>query len=363
MVPPEQAGGIDFVFLRHIKINIMKTISMFLISSLITVTLYAQVTANTVTIKLNSNRYQQVLVDGKTYTVNTSTTGTEGLITISDLQPGQHTLELVRVNQNTNARRSNSRTFNIRSRYDVAITVNNDGSIDLKETRNRNIGNARSRAAMSDADFSVLLQNIQSQRRASAKTTAITNAIENANYYFTADQAAELLELVSSESKRLSLAKAVYPKTTNPSSFAQVYDLFDYQSNKDALAQYVSSYNANHPTNTGYSGRNNQYRSAMTDANFNSLMQHIKKQWLPGAKMSALTDAFANESNNFTSYQAKQLIQLISDEDNRLQLAKSAYARITDPANFSTLYDLFSSQARKTELANYVNSYSYNRGY
>jgi hypothetical protein len=351
----------------------MKTLSIFLISWLTVVSLYAQNTGNTVTINLNSNRYQEILVDGKTYPVtNTSTTGNTAInsvVTITDLQAGQHELQLVRVNQYNNVRRNNTRTFNLRSRYDLSITVNNDGSIALRETRNRNIGNARRyNAPMPEADFSILLQNVQNQRRANAKATAVTNAFETADNYFTTDQATQLLELVTSESKRLSLAKSVYPKITDPANFTLMYDLFDNQANRDALAEYVSSYNTNHPvynnnrnSNYGQNNRNSNYgQPAMSDANFNILMNDVKKQWLPGAKMSALTNAFTNTNNYFTTSQAKQLIQLVSDESNRLQLAKSAYTKITDPVNFSQLYDLFSTQARKDELKNYINSYSSN---
>ena len=339
----------------------MKTISILLVSCFTTLSLWAQ-TGNTVTININSNRYQEVLVDGKSYPITTtSTTDMNGIVTVTDLQPGQHTLDVVRINQNTNNRRNTSRTFNLRSRYDLAIMVNNDGSVELKETRSRNYGNAnRNRNAMSDADFSVLLQNVQGQRRASAKTTAVTNAFQTANNYFTTDQATQLLELVPSESKRLTLAKSVYPKITDRANFTAMYELFDNQVNKDALAAYVDSYNANRPTYNNNGRNNNRYTTPMNDADFNALMKDVKKQWFPGAKMTALSNAFNNTNNYFNTSQANQLIRLISDEDNRLQLAKSAYARITDPGNFSQLYDLFSSQARKDELRNYVNSYSYN---
>ena len=354
----------------------MKAISLFLVSCFTVLSLCAQTRGNTVTINVNSDRYQEVLVDGKAYPIThsstTDMTGTNGVVTITDLQPGQHTLEVVRVNQNTNNRRNASRTFDLRSRYDLAIMVNNDGSVELKETRNRNYGNAgRYRSAMPDADFSVLLQNVQSQRRASAKTTAVKNAFESANNYFTTDQSIQLLELVPSESKRLTLAKSVYPKITDQANFTSMYDLFDNQVNRDALAAYVSSYNANHSiyngngnvNNNQYHSNNNGYRTPMTDADFNIVMKDVKKQWLPGAKMNALSNAFNNTNNYFSTSQASQLIRLVSDEDNRLQLAKSAYARITDPSNFSQLYDLFSSQARKDELRNYINSYSYNSRY
>jgi len=48
---------------------------------------------------------------------------------------------------------------------------------------------------------------------------------------------------------------------------------------------------------------------------------------------------------------------LVSNEDNRLELAKSAYGKIVDPANANQLYNLFTSQARKDELRNYINAY------
>lgn len=67
------------------------------------------------------------------------------------------------------------------------------------------------------------------------------------------------------------------------------------------------------------------YTTPMTDADFNALVKDVKKQWLPGAKMNALSSAFNNTNNYYTMSQANQLIRLVSDEDNRLQLAKSAY--------------------------------------
>jgi hypothetical protein len=77
--------------------------------------------------------------------------------------------------------------------------------------------------------------------------------------------------------------------------------------------------------------------------------------------MSELTEIFDNESYYFTVAQAKQLIQLVSSESNRLRLAKAAYGNITDAENFNSMYDVFSSQSSKSDLSNYVNTYSYSR--
>ena len=94
----------------------------------------------------------------------------------------------------------------------------------------------------------------------------------------------------------------------------------------------------------------------MSEADYNALVQQVEGQWLPGAKMTALTSIFANTSYYFTTLQAKQLINYVSDENNRLQLAKSSYRNIVDPGNFSQVYDLLSSQASRDELTAYVNS-------
>jgi hypothetical protein len=94
----------------------------------------------------------------------------------------------------------------------------------------------------------------------------------------------------------------------------------------------------------------------MADADYNSLYNSIRNTWGFGAKFSALTDVFANTNNYFTVAQAENLIRLVSSETNRLQLAKQSYSHITDPANFSDLYDMFGSQSSVNELKAYVNS-------
>jgi hypothetical protein len=99
----------------------------------------------------------------------------------------------------------------------------------------------------------------------------------------------------------------------------------------------------------------------MSNSSYTSLYNEVRNTYGFGAKMSRLTEIFTNETYYFTVAQAKQLIQLVSDERNRLDLAKSAYGNITDPENFNLMYDLLTSQNSKNELSTYVNTYSYNR--
>ena len=94
----------------------------------------------------------------------------------------------------------------------------------------------------------------------------------------------------------------------------------------------------------------------MTETEFNSIYRNVQFSFGFGAKMSALTEIFNKETNYFTVQQVKKLIPMVSDEDNRLQLAKASYNNITDQASFSELYDLFSLQTSKDELASYVSN-------
>ena len=122
------------------------------------------------------------------------------------------------------------------------------------------------------------------------------------------------------------------------------------QTSRDELDAYVrnnSGYN-NYP-NSNYPN-SSTYRTAMTDAAFNTLYQNIRKNWLPGAKMSAASDAFNLATNYFTTVSGRATIALLSSDANRLELAKLSYDNIVDPANFQQLYDLLSSQASRDEL-------------
>jgi hypothetical protein len=140
----------------------------------------------------------------------------------------------------------------------------------------------------------------------------------------------------------------------DPENYSQLYNLLSSQYSRNELDVYVKA-------NSNNTVAGNQKRTPMTDASFNSLYNSISNQFGLGVKMSSLTNEFNNPNNYFTTAQARQLIQLVSDENNRLQLAKLSYDNIVDPENFSRLYDLFASQSRRAELADYVRTYSYNR--
>jgi hypothetical protein len=211
------------------------------------------------------------------------------------------------------------------------------------------------RVAMKEADFNTLYRDIQNRYGLGAKMAALSNAFANENYYFTTAQTRQLILLVSDENNRLELAKGSYDNIVDQANFSQLYSIFS-NSSRNELEVYVRDHQ-NSPVYTPpvYT------RTPMSSSSFTSIYNEVRNTYGLGAKMSRLTEIFANETYYFTVAQAKQLIQLVSAENNRLELAKSAYGNITDPENFNQMYDVLTSQTSKNELSSYVNTYSYNR--
>ena len=230
-------------------------------------------------------------------------------------------------------------------------TVSNSSS-----TNNGNYNNGNY-TPISQANFSSLYQNIQNQWSSSSKYTSLRDAFANTTNYFSTSQARQLLLLISDESNKLELAKSSFRNITDPANFSQLYDVFNNQASRNELAVFTgnTSY-ANSNSTTTYNNRN---YTPMSDANFTAMYQNLQNQWIPGKKYSLLKDAFANTANYFTTAQAKQLIQMVSDEYNRLDLAKASYRNITDPASFSQINDLLNTQISRDQLTEYVRTYKY----
>jgi Ca2+-binding EF-hand superfamily protein len=321
----------------------MKTIFLFLLSCTAAISVLAQ-SVSTVTINVRGNNTQSIMIDNKEFSVqNDYNTNTNTPIVASNLQSGQHTLQIKRADEVNPA----STVFTIRTGYDLQITITANGSVQLKETKWRADGTNTGQyiQAMSVTDFNNLYNTIRSQWGSSKKMTLVSDAFANTNYYFTTAQAKQLIQLVNSQSNRFALTKASYRSITDPTNFAQMYDVLNSQSYRDQLAEYVSTYNAGSSS------------TAMTASRFNTIYQTAQRQATTNSKVSYIYNSFTNTNNYFTVSQARQLVQLAPDEANRLYLAKVSYRGIIDRTNFSQMYTLFKSQTSRNELNAFVNTY------
>jgi hypothetical protein len=124
----------------------------------------------------------------------------------------------------------------------------------------------------------------------------------------------------------------------------------DYGRNKD----YENKRDWDNRGNDNNKGWNNNYNRAMNDYDFSRLVQRIRRQWFN--KFGIAKDAM---SNNYLSVgQIKQILQIFSSENEKLDLAELAYKNTVDKGYFRQLYDLFSYRAQ-SELDSYIRNYRY----
>jgi len=323
----------------------MKQLTIFLISFLSAITIFAQQKTSDVTVTVEGNKSLQLTIDEKNYSIaGGSVIGNKTTLLINDLVKGQHTFQVTRTDPNRNRAVKVSTIFMLRPRYDMDININEDGSIELIEIRKTGISDGQ--APMTNTNFSALLRTVRAQRSTAGKNTLISNAFNKPANYFTTYQVRQLIQTVPSESDRLSLSKLSYQKITDQSNFYNLYDLLKSQASRNELEDYVNNYDeyGNEPV-------------AMSDADYNTLYQTIRQQWPVSTQITSITNAFNNTNYSFTAYQASRLIQIVSGDNNRLPLAKLSYRSVTDRDNFSQVVNILSTQYSRDELNAYVNNY------
>ena len=297
-------------------------------------------------------------LDGKKYysaDADLTANGNAKQIDLNDLTYGSHKITVYETDNNSTINNSTSdaiysNNFQLRSGYDMVIAIRRNGQVSFSEKRASQSTAANSKTPMTDSEFEKQLAAVNAKWSQTSKYNAIKTAFANKSNYFTTDQVGQLLLLISSETRRLELAKLSYPKVTDPNNFADVSDLFKTQANKDNIDKFIQSKNPEIVTSTGV----NSSRPPLSTQQFNQLQRKITNQYEESGKIAVLRDALNSNTNYFTTAQLKQLLLLISNENERLALAKQSYARVSDQANFSSLSAIFNVQTNKDDFNNYI---------
>ena len=310
-----------------------------------------------------------VEIDGRTYySANAEPVGKSAATQMVIGEPGLGNHEIVVYRINTNSNVSNTKgasvynnTFRLRNGYDMIISIRRNGQVTFTEKKmaaaTSTGATAAGKTAMSATAFTKLLESTKAKWSQSSRYTAVKSAFSNKANYFTTDQAGELLMLITSESKKLELAKLSYPRITDPENFSDTRDLFSAEVNKENLDKFILTKNPGASVSNNTSTSNNTNTTGYTPMatyEYNQLMTTVRNQYQQAGKYAVIRDAFSVTNNYFTTSQVRQLLTVITDESERLALAKMSYARVTDPANFSTLNNLFSTTANRNELSNFV---------
>ena len=237
----------------------MKTIFTLLLATIFTTSAFAY-DEGRLTITVSTPSDVQVMIDNRTYRLD------DNSVILNNVRAGQHTIQVYRGrgnNRNNGNKNRNNRndilyssTIYVKPNYDVDIMINRFGKVlvDERDLRYSNDGygnygnnngsygnngnydnNNGYNQAMNDRDFSQLLQKIRGQWFGKINT-AKEGINEN---YFTTLQVRQILQLFSSENDKLELAKLAYRNTVDQRNYAQLYDVFSYQSSKDELDQYI----------------------------------------------------------------------------------------------------------------------------
>ncbi len=325
--------------------------------------------AQTVSITVNGNRNQQVIVNNKTYDIQNNTNNLSKTITLTSLRPGQYSLELVRINDynvndddistsdNSIPKVRSTTTFTVKDGFDIAIIVAPNGIVQVKEKQV--IGTTSDpRIVMPDAAFATLLTDIQFHWRNTRKITAAQTALSNNNNYFTTAQVMQILESVEGDVNRLALAKHAYNRLIDPSNFVQVYSLMPTPATREELAVFIRS----HTGSTAIFSYSETYRQAITDMTFDALLQKIRRDMDPSTRINAVTEVIANQTNYFTVSQVRRLIELVEFESARVHLLRDVFTHVVDTENFPLLYSLLTTDGAKIELINYIKNAAENGG-
>ena len=99
-------------------------------------------------------------------------------------------------------------------------------------------------------------------------------------------------------------------------------------------------------------GYNNGYNNAMSQKDFDQIKQSLQKEWFENNRITSAK--FIIENNNFSSSQVRELMQLFSFDDKKLEIAKLAYRKTVDKQNYYICNDALTFSSNKEELARFI---------
>ena len=337
----------------------MRALSLFIASSFLAMVSFGQ-NSQTVTLVFvnnnNENKNYEAVIDEVSYYSETNTSYSKSTnqgnmntnrntIWLHNFQPGQHSVEVYTIKSGTDGQRANSSPvyssfFTVREGFDTRITVRSNGQIQFSDrvTNSSSVSTNQNNEMSKTGDYT---RNNDGSGNPENNNNAKMPPRNRKSHSETSDN-----------------------NTNNNNENGTMTDEGsgdgNYKKPPSNGVRTKRDRNGN-KTNGSYDDQSNSYngKMAMDDNQFSQLLETIRKQWLPGAKMNSVRDEFVVSGNFFTTSQAKQLIAMVTDESNRLQLAKASYRIVTDPENFHQLDDLFRTQASKDELGNYVRNYQF----
>ena len=99
----------------------------------------------------------------------------------------------------------------------------------------------------------------------------------------------------------------------------------------------------------------NSYNRSMSAQDFNMAKESLRREWFENSRMTTVKQII--DKNNFTSQQVKELVLLFTFENNRLEIAKYAYAKTVDKEDYFIVNEAFTFNSNKEKLSEYIREY------
>lgn len=332
------------------KITTLFILSLFILSSVSA----APPRGGKLTIYSHHKAAIRIVIDGKRYPLEYN------MLVLNDIEPGNHTIKIIERSAsgyNVPANREKvlyNGSVYFRSNYHVDIIINRFGKtlVDEQDVRNSSWEGDYDyepgyETAMTDADFELLKKTLQQERFTSSRMTAAKAAISS-NYFKTA-QVRQMAQLFSFEDDKMQLVKQAYAKTVDRSNYYQLSDLFSFSSNKEDLSRFIRE-------NSNRFEDDYSVKPIIGDEDFNKLKSKIQASFSESSRLAVAKQAI--DGNYFTAEQVKDLVLLFSYDSGKLEIAKYAYGKTTNQADYLLyLNDVFASRTSKDELSRYVANY------
>jgi hypothetical protein len=307
----------------------------------------------------DSYKKLEAVIDDVSYYSENTPSDDRNTIWLKNFQPGGHSIKVYSTKNMSNDKRAGntplySSTFTVREGFDAKIAVRSNGQVQFSERISSGNNNSDEGITKKDKNIRSSVNN----NRVADNTRKKMNNNKNDNPDNIGKDADKSIAGSDNHNddtynngntagnerhsrKRIDTAIVENNSGNNP----------DNSNRDDTGIDNSNGSNSNRKSDDQNSDNN---KAPMDENQFNQLYETIRNQWLPGQKMKTLTNEFLNITDNFTTLQVMQLIRLVTEEGNRLKLAKSSYHCITDPENFSQVDDVLRYQTSRNDLDDFV---------
>lgn len=200
-----------------------------------------------------------------------------------------------------------------------------------------------STAVISNDDF-INVKNQISSQSSDAKKLEKAKEITNKTHFTTA-QAKSITEMFLFEESRLDFAKYVYPKVADKENFAQIKTVM-VKDNHKALDDYI------HTISQGGTVTPTTGPTELSAEDFETLCKQIKGSALESHKLDKAK--LMVDRAHLNSAQIKQINDLFTLEESKLEFAQYAYPKALDKDKYSIVRDTLTKSTSKYTLDKFI---------